>query len=169
MSDISLERKMFYNLSTLEPVGLSRSGDGKRPDGLTLPTWSNGKCLIWDFTCADTLCDSYVRKASKAAGSAAEDREKKKIDKYKNLSDHYHFVPVGAETYGAFGPEGLKLLKKIGSKIREATGEKRSTFFLIQSISMSIQRANAACIIGTAPSSEGLEGLYDFVLDDSNH
>ena len=40
--------------STLEPIGLSRVGDGKRPDGLTLPTWSNGKCLIWDFTCAAT-------------------------------------------------------------------------------------------------------------------
>ena len=114
-------------MSILEPIGLTRSGDGKRPDGLTLPTWSNGKCLIWYFTCADTLCDSYVRTASKEVDSTTEDREKKKIDKYKNLSDHYHFVPVGAETYGAFGPEGLKLLKKIGAKTREAT------FFLIQS------------------------------------
>ena len=151
--------------STLEPVGLSR-GDGKRPDGLTLSTWSNGKCLIWDFTCADTLCASYVKKASKEQCSAADAREIKKIEKYDNLSNHYHFVPVGAETYGAFGSEGLKLLKKIGAKIKEATGEKRSTFFLLQSISMAIQRGNAACVIGTAPSSEGLEGLFDFVLDE---
>ena len=125
--------------STLEPIGLSRAGDGKRPDGLTLPTWSKGKCLISDFTCADTLCNSYVKKASKEACSAAEDREKKKNEKYENLSNYYHFVPVGVETYGAFGSEGLKLLKKIGAKIREATGEKRSTFFLLQSISMAIQ------------------------------
>lgn len=66
--------------STLEPVGLSRDGDGKRPDGLTLPTWSAGKCLIWDFTCADPICDSYVNKASKRACSAAEEREKKKVE-----------------------------------------------------------------------------------------
>ena len=26
-----------------------------RPDGLTYNTWKNGKCLTWDFTCADTL------------------------------------------------------------------------------------------------------------------
>ena len=26
-------------------------------------TWKNEKCLIWDFTCADTLCISYVKKA----------------------------------------------------------------------------------------------------------
>ena len=107
-----------------------------------------------------------MKKASKKPCSAAEDRENKKIDKYKNLSDHYHFVPVGAETYGAFGPEGLKLLKKIGSKIREVTGEKRSTYFLLESISMAIQRANAACVIGTAPASEGLEGLFDFVYEE---
>ena len=45
----------------------------------------------------------------------------------------------------------------------EATGEKRSTFFLSQSISVAIQRGNAACIIGTAPSSEGLDEIFDYV------
>merc|ERR1712012_109757 len=37
-----------------EPPGLVRS-DLKRPDGLTLFPWSNGRCLVWDFTCVDTL------------------------------------------------------------------------------------------------------------------
>ena len=33
-----------------------------------------------------------------------------------------------------------------------------------------IQRANEASVIGTAPSSESLEGLlYDFVLDETVH
>ena len=59
---------------------------------------------IWDFTCADTLCDLYVRKSLKRACSAAEEREFKKVDKYLNMSDNYHFVPVGIETSGAFGP-----------------------------------------------------------------
>ena len=87
--------------STLEPIGLSRKGDRRRPDGLTYTTWKNGKPLIWDFTCADTLCKSYVKKASKEVGSAAAGREDKKVDKYSNLSDMYHFVPMGIETYGA--------------------------------------------------------------------
>ena len=73
--------------ATLEPIGLSR-GDGKRPDGLTLPTWTEGKCLIWDYTCADTLCGSYVKKASKEACSAAAEREIKKVEKYINLSSN---------------------------------------------------------------------------------
>ena len=149
--------------STLEPIGLSRKGDGKRPDGLTYPTWKNGKCLIWDFTCADTLCKSYVKKASKEVGSAAAGREDKKVDKYSNLSDNFHFVPVGIETYGAYGPQGIKLVKQIGKKIQDATGEKLSTFYLSQNISMAIQRGNAICVMGCPKDrSPGLEGLFNF-------
>ena len=43
----------------LEPSGISRL-DGKRPDGLTLAPWKNGKALLWDFTCLDTLAPSYL-------------------------------------------------------------------------------------------------------------
>jgi len=32
-----------------EPAGLSRN-DGKRPDGLSLVPWQNGKALCWDVT-----------------------------------------------------------------------------------------------------------------------
>ena len=71
---------------------------------------------------------------------------------------------MGIETYGAFGPQGIKLLKKIGKQICEVTGEKRSTYFLLQSISMAIQRANAVCVLGTAPPSTGLEGLFEFFV-----
>ena len=46
---------------------------------------------------------------------------------------------AGAETYGAYGPQGMKLDKQIGKKIQEATGEKLSTFYLLQSISMVMQ------------------------------
>ena len=45
--------------------------------------WKNGKCLIWDFTCANTLCKSYVNKASTKVGSAAAGQEDKKVEKYK--------------------------------------------------------------------------------------
>ena len=150
--------------ATNEPYGLSRK-DGKRPDGLTLTTWKRGKCLIWDFTCADTLCLSYVNKCSKEAGAAAEKREKDKISHYKELSDDYWFVPIGAETFGSWGSEGHKLVKEIGKKVMEETGEKRSSFFLFQSISMAIQRGNASCLLGTVPRSEGLEEIYEFVTN----
>ena len=54
-------------------------------------------------------------------------------------------------------------MKEIGRKIREVTGEKRSTFFLLQNISMAIQRGNTSCVIWTVPVSEGLEEVFEFV------
>ena len=35
-------------------------------------------------------------------GSVAAGREDKKVEKYSNLSDNYHFVPVSVETYDAY-------------------------------------------------------------------
>ena len=46
------------NISSIkEPSGLS-SSDGKRPDGLTLMLWKNGRCVTWDVTVTDTLAQS---------------------------------------------------------------------------------------------------------------
>ena len=57
----------------------------------------------------------------------------------------------------------MNLIKKIGNKLKEATGESISTFFLFQRISMAIQRVNSECILGTIPNSEGLDDIFDFV------
>jgi hypothetical protein len=55
--------------------GLEPPGPGmfrtKRADGLTLAPWSRGKSLIWDATCAETLCRSYVDATSRSSGAAA--------------------------------------------------------------------------------------------------
>ena len=148
--------------ATTEPVGLSRK-DGKRPDGLTLVTWKKGKCLLWDFTCADTVCQSYVKECSRVAGAAAEFREKVKNSYYKELEGDYCFFPIAVETFGSWGSESHKLVKEIGKKVMEETGEKRSSFYLFQNISIAIQRGNASCVLGTIPHSEGLDEIFEFV------
>ena len=56
--------------AVLEPNGLSRR-DGKRPDGLTLFPWSQRKCVVWDFTCRNTLCARNVNMTSQEASKAA--------------------------------------------------------------------------------------------------
>ena len=40
--------------SILEPIGLTWS-DGKRPDGIKLAPWEEGKQLVWEVTCVDLL------------------------------------------------------------------------------------------------------------------
>jgi hypothetical protein len=54
-----------------EPNGLHRA-DGKRPDGLTLVPWSQGKPLTWDVTCICSTAASYIGASAHEAGSAAE-------------------------------------------------------------------------------------------------
>ena len=56
--------------SRLEPSGLHRS-DGKRPDGITMISWRNGKLLVWDATSRDTFAPSYVSRATSEAGAVA--------------------------------------------------------------------------------------------------
>lgn len=145
-----------------EPTSLSQT-DGKRPDGLTLTTWKEGKCLIWDVTIADTVCQSYINQCSKSSAAAADIRENQKISKYQNLANDYCFVPIGIESFGSWGAEGHTLIKSIEKKISEVRGEKRSTSYLFQRISIAIRRGNACCVLGTVPHTEGLDEIFDFV------
>ena len=56
----------------------------------------------------------------------------------------------------------------VSSKIQEATGEKLSTFYLFQIISMAIQKGNAACVQGCVKdTSPGLEGLFNFQVHEA--
>ena len=72
-----------------------------------------------------------------------------KIQKYKHLANDFHFIPIGTETLGTFGPEAIKFLEDLGHKLGLINGEKDSKSFLFQSIGISIQKGNAACILGT--------------------
>jgi len=53
-----------------EPAGLVLT-DGKRPDGLTLIPWREGRCLSWDVT-----------QCASSAGAAAETAAARKRVKY---------------------------------------------------------------------------------------
>ena len=69
-------------------------------------------------------------------------------------------MPVAVETMGSWAPMGLKFVKEIGTRIADASGEKRSTSFLFQAISVAIQRGNAASVAGTIPNARQLDEIY---------
>ena len=62
----------------LEPTGLYRD-DGKRPDGATIVPWKQGKILVWDATCPDTLAPSHSLLAIRESGAVAADTEYRKM------------------------------------------------------------------------------------------
>ena len=148
--------------SVLEPSNLI-GVEGLVPDGVTIFPYQHGKCLAWDYTCVDSLCDTYVLDSAREPCKAAKIAESKKKNKYKDLENNYEFVPIAVETFGSWGPGSLKFIKEIGKRIQENTGEKRATQYLIQSLSMTIQRGNAASILGTVGPTSKLDEIYDLV------
>lgn len=144
----------------LEPTGLDRN-DGKRPDGATIIPWSMGKCLVWDFTCSDTYASSNINKTKNQAGAAAEAATLKKHLKYSNIKARgMTLVVVAVETTGVWCGEGKEWLYEVGRKLIHQTGDKKARSYLIQRVSMAIQRGNATSVINCMPSDEDLGTIF---------
>jgi hypothetical protein len=79
----------------------------------------------------------------------------------EELKSNYIVTLVAIETFGLWAPMGLKLIKEVGKKIGDLTGEKRSTSYLLQSISIAIQHGNAASVMGTVYNDRKLEEIYN--------
>ena len=137
--------------STLEPSGLSRS-DGKRPDGLTSVPWTHGRSLVWDVTVPDTLAPSYRPIAVTKTGGVAARAESQKEIKYHQLALSYLFSPIAIESLGAVGPKSWNFLVDLGRRIKMYSGENKAFSYLIQRLSVAVQRGNATLVRGTLPS-----------------
>ena len=94
------------------------------------------------------------------AGKAAELAEERKLAHYDELSAQYIITPVANETLGSWGSRSLKFIQELGQMICEATGEKRSTSYLFQSLSIATQRGNIASIRGSLPDIKTLHEIY---------
>ena len=78
-----------------------------------------------------------------------------------SMTNEFYMVPICMETLGVWGPAGYKFIKELGRMTCEKTMEKRSTSFIMQSISMEVQRSNVACIIATVDSPKLLNELFE--------
>jgi hypothetical protein len=132
----------------LEPQGIDR-GDGKRPDGITIVPYKNGRCLVWDATCVDTFSATNIIASAVTPATAAGQAEERKRHKYRVLAENYHFEPFAVETTGVFGPTTLKTVDEIGRRLTAETGEPRETLWLKQRIGIAILRGNAFSVLAT--------------------
>ena len=138
----------------LEPRGLTRD-DGKRPDGVTTMPWKDGRCLMWDVTCPDTLAASYLDKAVTGPGVVATEAELHKIHKYSTMDRAtYIFQPIAIETLGAFGDSATNFILELGRRLKTVSNDTRAQMFLLQRLSVAVQRGNAACVLGTAADND---------------
>ena len=129
----------------LEPTNLMRD-DSRMMAPLVTRTW---KVLTLGLTCKDMLAPSHIHKSSLATGSAALETEIRESTKYTALRVAHTFVPVAAETFGAWDPEAILFLSELGRRISTVTGKVRSTVYLRQRIDIALQRGNSASVLGT--------------------
>jgi hypothetical protein len=137
-----------------EPTGLL-AGSSLRPDGATLIPWATGKCLAWDFTTPDTLAASHLAATSITAGAAAAHASTQKVQKYRSLTPTHHFVAIAVETLGPWNVEGLDMIRELGRRITLVTGDHRETSYLLQRVSVAVQRGNVSSFVGSLPPKEG--------------
>jgi len=95
-------------------------------------------------------------------GNEAE--EKKNLFKYSRPLSLYDFTPIAVETLSAVRESAMNFLQELGRRITNATAEPRFFMFLMQRISVAVQRGNAVCITGTTPPSSNLDSEVALLL-----
>ena len=119
--------------------------------------------MVWDFTCSDTIASSHIQIFSVFPGKVSENAETAKLTKYCNLSADYEIVSIGVAAFSSWSPNRLNLIRD-REKIAQGTEELRSTSFLLEAISIAIQRGNACSVLGTIASPKKLEEIFFFCL-----
>ena len=71
------------------------------------------------------------------------------MDKYAHLDMSHHFVPFVMETSGVLGEAAVDFTRDLRRGLCKATGEPHSREFLLQRISVAVQRGNAAAVLGS--------------------
>ena len=79
--------------------------------------WSEGRCLAWDATVADSFAESHLNHTVHTAGAAAEFAEEGKVRKYTDLSRSLFFVPVSVETLGSLCASGAEFVTKLSRRV----------------------------------------------------
>ena len=130
-------------------VGLTASGLMAR---VTIAPWKSGRVLVWDVSCTDTFTSSHLAQGVTEARAVAGQAEMRKRSKYEIIARTHHFVLVVVETSGAFGTEALDLFAEIARRVRTVTQEVRARAFLLQQVSVALQRGNAASVLGSMGS-----------------
>jgi hypothetical protein len=91
-----------------------------------------GRCLVWDKICPDTLAPSRLNQAVIGPGVVATAAEASKRMKCEVISRTYKFSPIAIETFGALG----EIFKDLAARIKNVTEESRAFEFLMQRLNL---------------------------------
>jgi len=91
-------------------------------------------------TVVNPLAAYYVDKEATNAGTVADMAATRKTEKYSSLSSTCLFEPIAVENLGAFSSSTLNVLSDLGRLINDNSRDVRETAYLLQRISVAIQR-----------------------------
>ena len=114
--------------------------------------------MLWNATCPDTFAQSHRSLAVHSAGrdcSQSWGPQESEVCRFAQLS---YFSRVAIETTRVFGIHTLSFVKSLGKRLSWHFGDPKSTSFLIQRLSIAVQRGNAISIHSTFASA------IDFLL-----
>ena len=112
-----------------------------RKDGITTIPFRRGKALAWDFTCPHPLTASNIPQ-NQTPNGLANKKEELKRKKYACLTNNYEFSAIAIDSLGAYGESAVNIIKEIGKRVTEQTGNKDSFSHFRQRVSIAIQKGN---------------------------
>ena len=116
------------------------------------------------FGTPDTLAASYLDKAVLGPGVVATEAETRKRHTYSTVDNSmYIFQPIAIETLGAFGMSAIDFFNDLGHRMWTVSQDSRAGMFLMQRLSVAMQRGSAACILGSIADDDLISTAEFFV------
>ena len=151
-SSIELYPQLRFPLDWNHQVFTEQMGNGPM---VSLSCLGRMAISLFGMPPALTLAPLYIASDTSNAGTVAALAEEK-LTLYGNLVPSHFFVSIAFETSGVIGPKSRLFLKELGHRLKLSTGEARSAAFLLQRLSVAVQRGNAASVLGSISFSEDL-------------
>ena len=107
------------------------------------------KNVNWDVIVTDAIAEYYLHLSAACAGSAAEGAASRKETKWAALDHSYNFIPLAFETYRPINNKGIKFFQELGRRLSTISDDPRESAFLLQRISITLQRFNAIALSDT--------------------
>ena len=103
----------------------------------------HNKCQkAWNLPVVKSNNENGTRKIT--AANCAEERKRRK---YAALAEAHQFEPIAVETMGVYGGSTGAILRAIGRRLVEATGDPREANWFRQNLAIAVQRGNAFSIL----------------------